>query len=108
VARTRPALVQLADADFCAIPLRYVTECLDDVGLPARYRPLLPVAKVAATVGLIAGLWIDHLGAVTAACVAAYFALVVAAHVRVGDIGRNMFNASVLLGFSVFVFFTFI
>jgi DoxX-like family len=102
------AAVQLADAVFCAIPLRFVTQCLDDVHLPARYRPLLAPLKLAAAVGLVAGLWVNHLGAVTAASVAAYFVLAVAAHVRVGDVGRNMFNASVLLAFSVFTLGTFL
>jgi hypothetical protein len=102
------ALVQLTDAVFCAIPLGFVTRCLDDVRLPTRYRSALPVLKVAAASGLTAGLWVDHLGAVTAACLVAYFVLAVAAHLRVRDIGRNMFNASLLLAFSVFVFVTFI
>jgi uncharacterized membrane protein YjjP (DUF1212 family) len=107
-----PALVlagvQVADAVFCAIPVRFVTRCLDDVGLPLRYRPLLAPLKLAAAAGLVAGLWVDHLGAVTAASVAAYFVLAVAAHLRVRDIGRNMFNASVLLAFSVFTLATFL
>jgi DoxX-like family len=102
------ALVQLADAIFCAIPTRFVTKCLDDVRLPARYRPLLPGLKLAAVVGLTVGLWIDYLGAVTSACVAVYFVLAVGAHIRAKDIGRNMFNASVILAFSVFVLFTFL
>jgi hypothetical protein len=102
------ATVQLADAVFCAIPLRFVTRCLDDVGLPLRYRPLLAPLKLAAVAGLVAGLWVEYLGAVTAASIAAYFVLAVAAHLRVRDIGRNMFNASVLLAFSVLTLATFL
>jgi hypothetical protein len=60
------AAIQLADAVFCAVPLRFVTECLDDVRLPHRIRPLLPVLKVGAAAGLTVGLWVEHLGAITA------------------------------------------
>jgi DMSO/TMAO reductase YedYZ molybdopterin-dependent catalytic subunit len=102
------AAVQLADAVFCAIPPSFVTRCLDDVGLPPRYRALLAPFKLAAAGGLVAGLWVHGVGAVTAAAVAAYFVLAVAAHLRVRDIGLNMFNASVILAFSVFTFATYL
>ena len=102
------AAVQLADAVFCAIPTGFVTRCLDDVGLPLRFRPFLPALKFGAAAGLVAGLWIDYLGAVTAAGLILYFILAVAAHIRVRDIGRNMLNASVILAFSAFVFVTFL
>ena len=102
------AAVQLADAVFCAIPTGFVTRCLDDVGLPLRYRPFLPVLKFGAAAGLLAGLWIEYLGAVTAAGLILYFILAVAAHIRARDIGRNMLNASVILAFSAFVFVTFL
>jgi hypothetical protein len=102
------AVIQLADAAFCAVPLRFVTECLDDVRLPHRVRPLLPFLKVAAAIGLTAGLWVEYLGAVTAFCVTAYFVLAVGAHIRVRDFGRNIFNATVLLGFSAYVLTTFL
>jgi hypothetical protein len=102
------AAIQLADAAFCAVPLRFVTECLDDVRLPHRIRPLLPVLKLAAAAGLTAGLWVEHLGAITALCVAAYFILAVGAHIRVRDFGRNIFNATVLLAFSAYVLTTFL
>jgi DoxX-like family len=88
--------------------LRFVTECLDDVRLPHRIRPLLPILKLAAAAGLVAGLWIEHLGAITALCVTVYFALAVGAHIRVRDFGRNIFNATVLLAFSAYVLRTFL
>jgi hypothetical protein len=102
------AVVQLADAVFCAIPLRFVTDCLDDVRLPHRYRPLLPWLKLAAAVGLLAGMWIERLGALTAFGVTVFFALAVGAHIRVRDIGLNFVNATVLLMFSAFVLVTFL
>jgi hypothetical protein len=37
---------------------------------------------LAATAGLIGGLWIEYLGAITATCVVVYFALAVGAHIR--------------------------
>jgi hypothetical protein len=101
------AVIQLADAAFCAVPLRFVTECLDDVRLPQRIRPLLPILKLAAA-GLTAGLWVEHLGAITALCVTAYFILAVGTHIRVRDFGRNIFNATVLLAFSAYVLTTFL
>ncbi len=102
------AAVQLGDAVFCAIPLRFVTSCLDDVGLPPRYRPLLAPLKLAAAVGLVAGLWLDHLGALSALGLTAYFTLAVGAHVRARDLGRNASNAAVLLGLSAWVLATFL
>lgn len=93
-------VVQAADAVFCAMPLDFVVKCLDDVGLRTRFRRLLPAIKAAAALGLLAGLWIPYLAAVTAACLTAYFALAVGAHVRANDIGRNMASATILLGAS--------
>lgn len=102
------AVIQLADAAFCAVPLRFVTECLDDVRLPHRIRPLLPVLKLAAAAGLTAGLWVEHVGATTALCVTVYFTLAVGAHIRVRDFGRNIFNATVLTVFSAYALTTFL
>lgn len=90
------------------MPFRFVTECLDDVRLPHRIRPLLPFLKLAAAAGLTAGLWVEHLGAITALCVTAYFILAVSAHIRVRAFGRNIFNATVLLAFSAYVLTTFL
>lgn len=94
------SVIQAADAVLCAIPLDFVTRCLDDVGLSTRHRRLLPPLKAAAALGLLAGLWVPHLAAVTAACLTFYFALAVGAHVRANDIGRNMASATILLGAS--------
>jgi hypothetical protein len=87
---------------------RLVTQRLDAVRLPARVRPALPVLKLAAAAGLIAGRWIDALGAVTVAAITVNFLLAVGAHLRVRDVGRNLFNASVLLVFSAYVLATFV
>lgn len=97
------AIVQATDAVFCAVPLPFVTRCLDGVGLPARYRPLLAPIKAAATIGLAAGIWVPYLAAITSACLVVYFSLAVGAHVRARDIGRNMVNAGALLAASAAV-----
>ena len=97
------AVIQAADAMFCAVPLRFVTECLNDVGLPDRYRPALPPIKAAAATGLLVGVWVPYLAAITSACLVVYFVLAVGAHLRARDIGRNMVNASALLVFSAVV-----
>ena len=102
------ALIQLADAVFCAIPLGFVTKCLDDVRLPRRYWPLLPWLKMAAAAGLLAGLWIEYVGALTALGLVLYFTLAVGAHIRVCDFGRNIINATLLLLLSAFVLVTFL
>ena len=42
-------VIQLADAALCAIPLRFVTECLDDVQLPHRSGQQLAGPRLPAT-----------------------------------------------------------
>jgi hypothetical protein len=105
-----PALAafQFADAAFCVKPLGFVARCLDDVGFPRRYWHVFTPIKAAGGVGLLAGLWVPHLGAVTAACLVVYFVLAVTAHLRAGDIGRNAASAALLLLASALAFTTFI
>lgn len=99
--------IQLVDAEFCRRQLGFVTQCLDDVGLPNRYRPLLPPIKAAAAIGLFAGLWVPRLGKTTARCLVVYFSLAVLAHIRATDLGRNAANAAILLVFSAYVAHTY-
>jgi hypothetical protein len=101
------AAVQLADAGFCAACLGFVVRCLEDVGFPVRYLPLLAAVKVAAAVGLVAGLWVPYLGLAASAGLLVYFVLAIGSHLRKRDIGRNLMNATALLGFSTAVFVTF-
>jgi hypothetical protein len=102
------AAFQFADAAFSVKPLWFVERCLDDVRFPRRHWRVFTPIKAAAGVGLLAGLWIPHVGAVTAACLVVYFVLAVAAHVRVRDVGRNLASATLLLIASVYVFVTFV
>lgn len=89
------ALVQLVDAVMCLKPVGFIARCFTDVGLPRALWPVMPWVKVAATVGLLAGLWVPYVGALTAAALVVYFVLAVAAHIRARDIGRTLaLNAS--------------
>ena len=92
------AVVQLADAALCVRPVDFVRRCLEDVRFPRRFWRVLPVLKVAAAAGLLAGMWIPHLGALTCAALVAYFLIAIAVHVRARDLGRNLFvNATGML-----------
>lgn len=100
--------IQLADAGFCAARLRFVVQCLEDVGFPTKFLPFLAAVKLAAALGLVAGLWIPGLGLAAGAGLVVYFLLAVGAHLRKRDFGRNLFNATMLLGFSAAVAVTFV
>jgi len=54
--------------------------------------------KTAAAAGLIGGIWIPGLAALTTTCLILYFVVAVSMHVRARDFGRNLFvNASGML-----------
>lgn len=102
------AAFQFADAAFSRRPLWFVTRCLEDVRFPRRYWGVFTPIKATAGLGLLVGLRVPHIGAVTAAALVVYFVLAVGSHLRVGDIGRNLASATFLLAASVFVLTTFI
>jgi hypothetical protein len=102
------ALAQLADAAFCVRPLAFVARCLERVRFPRRHWRLLPPIKAASGVGLVIGLWVPGLGAVTAGALVVYFVLAVASHVRVRDVGLNLAAAASYLAASAFVLATFV
>ena len=59
--------------------------------------------KFAAAAGLITGIWVPYLGAVTTIALVLYFVLAIAMHVRAHDLGRNLFvNATGMLVLCVF------
>ena len=91
------AAAQAGDAVICAIPVRTVTECLDDVGLPKRSRWIFPVIKAASAVGLLSVFRFPALARLTTLMLTVYFALAVGAHVRARDFGRNAVAATTLL-----------
>jgi DoxX-like family len=88
---------QFVDAVLCAVPAPFVTQCLDDVGFPPRYRFVIAPIKAAAGAGLVGGIVVPGLGALTGGALVAYFFLAVGMHVRAGDLGRNLVSASGLL-----------
>jgi hypothetical protein len=91
------AVGQAGDAAICAVPVRTVTECLDDVGFPARHRWIFTVIKAASAVGLLSVWRYPALARLTTFMLTVYFVLAVGAHVRARDFGRNAAAATTLL-----------
>jgi hypothetical protein len=59
---------------------------------------MMPPIKFAAAGGLIAGIWIPYLGAVTTAALIVYFLVAIGMHIAARDFGRNLFvNATGML-----------
>ncbi|GAA2263691.1 DoxX family protein [Glycomyces scopariae] len=97
------AFVSFGDALLCLRPVAFVAKCFEDVRFPRRWWWVAAPLKFAAAAGLVAGIWIPYLGALTAAAVVLYFLSAVAMHVRARDFGRNLFlNAAGMLALSVF------
>ena len=102
--RTYVALAgfQAADAVACAIPLPIIAKILDDLGVPPGVRWVIPVAKAAAAVGLLAGVRFPGLARLTTAMLTLYFVLAVGAHIRARDRTVNAIPAaSFLVTFAV-------
>jgi hypothetical protein len=59
------ALIQLVDAAPCVKPVGFVAACFEAVKWPRRLWWLMPWLKLAAVAGLIAGIFIPYLTAVT-------------------------------------------
>lgn len=92
------AAISAVDAVLCLKPAEFIAQCFTNVGFPRRYWPLMPVIKFAATAGLVAGLWVPVLGILTTGCLVLYFLIAIAMHVRMRDLGRNLFlNATGML-----------
>ncbi|WP_176883890.1 DoxX family protein [Nocardioides sp. YR527] len=99
------AVIQIGDAAMCFKPVGFIAQCFTDVGLPRALWPVMPWVKVAATAGLVAGLWVPYVGALTSAALVVYFVCAVSAHVRARDFGRNLaLNATLSLVMCVAVF----
>ena len=92
------AVIQLADGVMCLKPVGFIARCLTNVRFPRRYWRWLSPLKFAAALGLLAGIWIPYLGAVTCAALVLYFVVAVTMHVRARDLGRDLFlNATGML-----------
>ncbi|WP_445160726.1 DoxX family protein [Mycobacterium sp. Dal123C01] len=85
------------DAVACAVQVAPVKKTLDDVGLPDSIRPVMPVVKAAAAVGLLSITWFPALARLTTAMLTLYFALAVGAHIRVRDKVVNGLPAALFL-----------
>ena len=84
------AAFQAGDAVACAIPVAPIKRSLDTVGLPDSVRPVLPVVKTAAAVGLLSVTRFPAVARLTTAMLTLYFVLAVGAHIRARD---KVFNA---------------
>ncbi|TDE94089.1 hypothetical protein EXU48_11605 [Occultella glacieicola] len=92
------ALIQLVDGALCLKPARFIAECFEDVHFPRRFWWVTPPIKFAAAAGLVAGIWIPYLGALTCGALVLYFVVAISAHLRARDFGRNLFvNATGML-----------
>ncbi|NDJ88130.1 MULTISPECIES: DoxX family protein [Mycolicibacter] len=85
------------DAVIYAIPLRLVTEGLDAVNFPHRYRWIFPPIKAAAAIGLCSVARFPALARLTTVMLTIYFALAVGSHARARDLGSGAASASTLL-----------
>lgn len=95
------AAISLGDGLLCIKPAAFIARCFEDVHLPRRYWWLAPPIKIAAAAGLVAGVWIPGLAALTTGCLVLYFVVAIAMHIRASDFGRNLFvNATGMLAIS--------
>jgi hypothetical protein len=82
---TALAVFHAVDAVAAAVQVAPVKEVLDRVGVPDVIRPVIPVAKAAAAVGLLSVTRFPALARLTTAMLTLYFVLAVGAHIRVRD-----------------------
>jgi DoxX-like family len=85
------------DAVLCGVQIAPIKKVLDDVGLPENVRPVLPVVKAAAAVGLLSVTWFPGLARLTTAMLTLYFVLAVGAHARAHDKIVNAIPAAAFL-----------
>ncbi|BCI88943.1 hypothetical protein NIIDMKKI_41490 [Mycobacterium kansasii] len=78
-------------------PLAPIEKLLDDLGVPADVRPVLPVAKAAAAVGLLSATRFPALARLTTAMLTVYFVLALGAHVRARDFSVTAIPAAMFL-----------
>lgn len=86
------------DAVASAIPIRYVADQMDTLGVPPRLRPLIPVVKAAAALGLLSVFRRPGLARCTTAALALYFAGALGIHAKVRNRAANVIPPALLLG----------
>ena len=85
------------DAVLCGVQIAPIRKVLDDVGLPENVRPVLPVVKAAAAVGLLSVTRFPALARLTTAMLTVYFGLALGAHIRGRDRVVNALPAAMFL-----------
>ena len=91
------AAFHAVDAVACGVQVAPIKKILDNLGVPDRVRPVLPVVKVAAAIGLLSVSWFPALARLTTAMLTLYFVLAVGAHVRARDKFVNALPAASFL-----------
>jgi DoxX-like family len=81
------AVYLAASAVGDAIPMPFVTQVLDAINFPSRYRWIFTPIKAAAAIGLFSARWSPGLARLTTAMLTVYFVLAVGFHVRARDLG---------------------
>jgi DoxX-like family len=91
------AAFHAVDAVACAVQVAPIKKILDDLGVPEDIRPVFPVVKGAAAVGLASVTRFPALARLTTAMLTLYFILAVGAHIRVRDKIVNIIPAASFL-----------
>ena len=91
------AAFHAVDAVACGFQVAPIKKVLDDLGVPDEIRPVLPVVKTAAAVGLLSVPRFPALARLTTAMLTLYFALAVGAHIRAHDKVVNTLPAATFL-----------
>ncbi|MEY8016733.1 DoxX family protein [Mycobacterium servetii] len=91
------AAFHAGDAVACAIPVAPIKKILDDLDVPESVRPVLPVVKAAAAIGLLSVSRFPALARLTTAMLTLYFVLAVGAHIRARDKIVNTLPAAAFL-----------
>lgn len=79
------AAFQAADAVVCGLQIPPIKKAMDDLGVAEELRPVLPIVKGAAAIGLLSVSRFPGLTRLTTFMLTVYFVLAVAAHLRVRD-----------------------
>ena len=78
-----------------AIPLPFVTQVLDAIDFPPRYRWIFTPIKGSAAVGLLSARWSPGLARLTTAMLTIYFVLAVGFHAKARDLSVAAVGAAV-------------
>jgi len=91
------AAFNAVDAVACGVQVAPIKRTLDNLGVPDNIRPVLPVVKAAAAVGLLSVTRFPALARLTTAMLTLYFVLAVGAHLRARDKVVNALPAASFL-----------